>query len=88
MGLVLFPPSTVSGFERNFDIIHSVNTQGVPYDYGSIMHYSANAFSTNEQPTIEPKDSSVPLSALGQRNGFSLQDLQHVNTLYCTRSEH
>ena len=80
--------SPVSGREKNFDIMRGANTQGVPYDYSSIMHYRANAFSTNQQPTIEPKNSSVPLDSLGQRDGFSLRDLQHVNTLYCTRSEH
>jgi hypothetical protein len=29
--------------------------QGVNYDYRSVMHYSAGAFSMNGKPTIEPK---------------------------------
>jgi astacin len=34
------------------------------YDYGSIMHYSATAFSTNGLPTIVPKEAGVEI---GQR---------------------
>ena len=71
--------------ESNFDITSPsfVTTQGVPYDLGSIMHYGAFDFSRNGQPTIVPVDSTVPLSALGQRDGFSNSDLDHVNLLYC-----
>ena len=64
-----------------------VKTQGVQYDYRSIMHYSGYAFSRNGRPTIEPKDRSVKSSSLGQRVGFSSRDIQHVLALYCTGME-
>lgn len=31
-------------------------TFGFKYDYGSIMHYSANAFSSTTQPSMRRKD--------------------------------
>ncbi len=76
-----FCPGTESNFGKVSASIAS--TQGVPYDYTSIMHYDAWAFSRNRQPTIEPKDNSVPLNNIGQRNDFSGKDLQHINALYC-----
>lgn len=46
-----------SGRENNFEKAQSsmIDSQGIGYDYRSVMHYSANAFSRNGQPTINPK---------------------------------
>ena len=49
-----------------------------PYDFGSIMHYPALAFSRNNQPTIETLNGA----AIGQRNGLSDGDVQAVNFMY------
>ena len=51
-----------------------------PYDYYSIMHYSAYSFSKNGQPTIVPK--KVPLDVLGSGDGLSELDVQAIKTLY------
>ena len=78
--------SSTTGFEDNFVKLDSrfVTTQGVAYDYGSIMHYDAYAFSNNGQPTIRPKQPGVPLQNLGQREGLSSTDIEHVRALYCS----
>ncbi|OWF42694.1 Zinc metalloproteinase nas-13 [Mizuhopecten yessoensis] len=70
------------GKEYNFDKLDSrlVDTLGVEYDYGSVLHYSKYAFSTNGNPTILP--TRMTLATLGQRNGFSYLDLQRINLLY------
>lgn len=40
---------------RNFRKVDSTEAFGVPYDFDSVMHYSARAFSRNGEPTIVPK---------------------------------
>jgi hypothetical protein len=50
-----------------------------PYDYGSIMHYSARAFSRSGRPTIIPK---VPGAQIGQREGPSVGDKAAIAQLY------
>ena len=51
------------------------------------MHYGATAFTRNGQPTIRPKQSGVSDNSLGQRQGFSANDLEHVRALYCSNGE-
>jgi len=60
---------------------HVVNGRDVgPYDYGSVMQYSAFAFSKNDKPTMERKDGKK--EALGQRKGLSPLDVAAVKDLY------
>lgn len=65
------------------DAVHNFNqhiTDGDdvgPYDYGSIMHYPANAFAINpSQPTI------IAPQPIGQRSGLSAGDIAAVNRIY------
>lgn len=120
------------GLEANFEkgSSSSTTTFGVPYDYGSVMHYSSNAFSRNGQPTIVALVSQVlspfpfklnflsiffilfifllsfsyyllsnyiclkilqstnefQKSRMGQRVGFSENDIQKLNKLYCPQT--
>ena len=49
------------------------------YDYQSIMHYTAYAFSKNGQPTIIPLEEDV---VIGQRKQLSAKDIAAVNAMY------
>merc|ERR1711915_1100092 len=67
--------------EHNFDK-HSrywTTLLGQPYDYGSVMHYPAYAFSKNDKKTIVPKEDGV---TIGQRDGMSELDVKGINKLY------
>ncbi|MCC7029242.1 MAG: M12 family metallopeptidase [Chitinophagaceae bacterium] len=71
------------GAEHNFQY-ESGNNQG-DYDFCSIMHYSANAFSKNGQPTIECKSNNTTApcpTCMGQRTGFSAQDIKGLDQFY------
>ncbi len=64
---------------RKYDMT-MVSTFGVPYDYGSVMHYSKYAFSLNSKlETIVPKVGNVEI---GQRRGMSERDIEKVNRMY------
>ena len=49
------------------------------YEYQSIMHYTAYAFSKNGQPTIIPREEGV---LIGQRKQLSTKDIAAVNAMY------
>lgn len=53
-----------------------------PYDFASIMHYPATAFSRNGKPTIEPKVALPPGVVLGQRERLSDGDVAAISFLY------
>lgn len=67
------------GKEHNFNQHISDGDDIGAYDYGSIMHYGATAFSKNGQPTIVPLQSGV---TIGQRNGLSAGDIAAVHAMY------
>jgi len=53
-----------------------------PYDFGSIMHYPAWAFSRNGHHTIVPRSTLPAGVVLGQRDGLSAGDVAGVEALY------
>ena len=71
--------------QYNFMKRTNVDSLGVGYDYGSIMHYSTYVFSTGG-PTIQVNNQNEYRSqgspTLGQQNGLSARDIQQVNYLY------
>ncbi|KAK3913785.1 Zinc metalloproteinase nas-13 [Frankliniella fusca] len=71
------------GFRRNnnFDKADASMTdgQGVNYDYRSVMHYSAKAFSKDGSDTITAR---AYRGELGQREGFSEGDIRKLQSMY------
>ncbi len=85
--LTMVCESLILGFENNFEKRTEafVTTQGIEYDFGSVMHYRANAFAIDRsQATVFPLPGfGLSPSDLGQRDGFSEADIVHVLQLYC-----
>ena len=68
---------------ENFQIIPQAISQGIPYDYASIMHYSASGISKNGQFTIVPIIDTVSPDGLSTAITPTPFDYLHVNLLYC-----
>lgn len=73
-----------AGTENNFATYGAdrINQFQVPYDYGSVMHYSRTAFTVNGEDTIIALD-EVLGAAMGQRLGMSESDIKRINNMYC-----
>ncbi|KAK3913390.1 Seminal metalloprotease 1 [Frankliniella fusca] len=69
------------GREHNFRKYDrdSVSDFNVSYDYQSIMHYSAYAFSQNEKKTIVPLENGA---TIGQRKTLSEKDIAKLHNMY------
>ena len=59
----------------------SIDSLGVDYDLGSIMHYDLFAFSANGQPTMEVLNSNYR-GRVGQRCCLSEKDVEQLNLMY------
>lgn len=70
-----------SGTESNFNQHISDGDDLGGYDYGSIMHYGAYAFSKNGQRTIVQLQGGP---TIGQRNELSAGDIAAVHAMYTT----
>lgn len=67
-------------FRHNFDKHILDGSDMGPYDFGSIMHYPATAFSVNGQPTIVAQGGQP----IGQRDGLSRGDIAAIKGIYPT----
>ncbi|XP_029720896.2 seminal metalloprotease 1 [Aedes albopictus] len=70
------------GTENNFRMYDSdrVSNFGTDYDYGSVMHYSATAFSINGEKTIVALQETDEV--MGQRLAMSERDILKINRMY------
>ncbi|CRL03927.1 CLUMA_CG017048, isoform A [Clunio marinus] len=71
------------GKEGNFNLYGTnyVTHFGVPYDYGSVLHYSAYSFSKNDEATIVPIHDLNGL-IMGQRVEMTESDKLRVKKMY------
>lgn len=71
------------GKENNFDKeCDGATDLGDNYDFGSMMHYPLDAFSTNGQPTIRLRPGVTYSGTIGQRDALSVLDRFTINFLY------
>jgi len=73
-----------SGHHHNFEIRDKdTTTNGIPYDYYSIMHYDSFAFTQDwNVPSIIPKQAGVELVHSSYKSGYTPLDVQAVRKLY------
>uniref|UniRef100_A0A0K0FTP2 Zinc metalloproteinase n=1 Tax=Strongyloides venezuelensis TaxID=75913 RepID=A0A0K0FTP2_STRVS len=73
--------------KKNFQKVSTreYSTYGIPYDYGSIMHYGTKTFSINGEKTIEPIDSLYE-KTIGHKDKISFADFKLLNILYCNHA--
>ncbi|KAK6731623.1 hypothetical protein RB195_007847 [Necator americanus] len=77
-------PSFISDFMQRD--AKDIDTLGIPYDLGSVMHYGSTAFSADQtSKTLVTRD---PLyqSTIGQRETLSFFDIDTINKAYCSGS--
>ena len=70
-------------FHSQFQKLDDICTQGVPYDYHSIMHYRSSSYPIIKEPTILSLIDSVNVSDLGSAPLPTEYDYLHINLLYC-----
>ncbi|XP_025092948.1 zinc metalloproteinase nas-13-like [Pomacea canaliculata] len=73
------PPNLYYNFEKYTTSF--VNVFGIPYDYESVMHYGAKAFSVTGGDTIRTKNPKYQ-SVIGNRSGLSFLDIKMANLMY------
>jgi len=75
-----------SGQAHNFDRYNynQVNFFNEAYDYGSIMHYRNDAFSSNGRPTIRPSLAGYEgwEQYMGRGDKMSAQDIKKLKAYY------
>ena len=67
------------GREPNFGKVTAVNSLGVPYDFNSIMHYSASTFARAGTNTMSAIEEDI---VLGLAPELSPLDILQTNLLY------
>ena len=82
MGAYLpYADSVFTGYEGQFFILdENVSTQGVKYDYQSVMQFIHNAFGRDGVRTIRPLKEMIHLANTYHPTSL---DILHLDILYC-----
>ncbi len=59
-----------------------IDSLGVPYDPGSIMHFSPDAYSKNGNDTLRVRDNVTFEGQVGQRDSLSDLDVRQIELFY------
>ena len=72
------------GFEKNFRTESDSISQGLPYDFSSIMHFRHNAFSRSSyKSTVVPLNNTINITLLGSSSTGTDLDFLQLNIVYC-----
>ncbi|MDY7225329.1 M12 family metallopeptidase [Hyalangium rubrum] len=74
--------NVVRGMESQFDVCQDCTTQNIPYEYSSIMHYGAQAFTNNGRDTMVPKQRGAQLAEPYDKPGLTTLDVKKIHKLY------
>ena len=81
---MLFAVVTLEGFQEKFSLQSKSTSQGLPYDFSSVMHFRYTAFSSNpDLSTVIPHNHTIPKVILGSSATATDLDFLHLNLLYC-----
>ena len=82
--LLLYYTYTLVGFGGKFFIRNKSTSQGLPYDFSSIMHFRHDAFSRAlNESTVVTRNHTIPKTILGGSTDATDLDFLHINLLYC-----
>ncbi|MFY0569949.1 M12 family metallopeptidase [Archangium lansingense] len=70
------------GMESQFDVCRDCTTQDIPYEYASIMHYGAQAFTNNGRDTMVPKQRGARIAEPYDKPGLTALDVKKLHKLY------
>ena len=75
-------PHFSAGTEKNFEkeTEDMIDSRGVPYDFGSIMHYSK--YAGNNRPGLITIQALEPSAEIGQRKAPSKLDIRQARLMY------
>ena len=75
---------TLVGFGEKFSIQNKSTSQGLPYDFSSIMHFRHDAYSRAQfESTVVPHNRTIRKTILGSSDTATDLDFLHLNLLYC-----